>query len=130
MPSGTRGSYPATYTAVDVGPASVEHFAQALRKCKTIVWNGPVGAFETSPFDASTISLARVLAALTHSGQARTVAGGGDTLSAVAHAGLTETFTYLSTAGGAFLEWLEGKELPGITALQAAQLSINRKVAS
>jgi len=115
------GNIPATHTAADIGPQSVEHFAHDLRKCRTIVWNGPVGAFETSPFDASTVSLARVLAALTRSRNANTLVGGGDTLSAIAQSGLSDEFTYLSTAGGAFLAWLEGKELPGITALSRQQ---------
>lgn len=114
------GGIPSTHTATDIGPESVERISQVLRECRMIVWNGPVGAFETSPFDASTVSLARMLASLTHQGRARTIAGGGDTVAAIAHAGLTEAFTYLSTAGGAFLEWLEGKQLPGVSALQAA----------
>lgn len=111
---------PATHTATDIGPASVAAFAEVLSACKMIVWNGPVGAFETSPFDASTVSLARVLAGFTRKGAAQTIAGGGDTVSALTHAGLADAFTYLSTAGGAFLEWLEGKKLPGIEALMAA----------
>lgn len=114
------GGIPATHTATDIGPRSVEAIADALRDCKTIVWNGPVGAFETAPFDASTVHVARTLAYLAQEGTAKAIAGGGDTISAVAHAGLSGCFTYLSTAGGAFLEWLEGKELPGIAALGKA----------
>ncbi len=110
---------PPTHTATDIGPQSVAQFGEALNECKTVVWNGPVGAFETRPFDASTITVARMLAGLTYAGKTRTIAGGGDTLAALSAAGLSDTFTYLSTAGGAFLEWLEGQELPGITALRA-----------
>lgn len=112
---------PPTHTATDIGPESVERITEALKECRMIVWNGPMGAFETSPFDASTVQVARVLARLTHRGSAQTIAGGGDTMAAITHAGLTDAFTYLSTAGGAFLEWLEGKTLPGIAALLAAK---------
>lgn len=119
---------PAHMTATDVGPQTIGHFAQALIGCGMIVWNGPVGAFETSPFDAGTIAIARVLARLTGEGKVQTIAGGGDTVAAVAHAGLSDAFTYLSTAGGAFLEWLEGKELPGIAAL-AKKTSAKKKEA-
>jgi phosphoglycerate kinase len=108
---------PSDCTAVDVGPATVQLFTQVLTTCKTIVWNGPIGAFETSPFDVSTVSLARAIASLTEIGSTRSIAGGGDTVSALSHAGLVGSFSYLSTAGGAFLEWLEGKELPGVAAL-------------
>jgi phosphoglycerate kinase len=108
---------PDEWTAVDIGPESVRVFCDELAECKTIVWNGPVGAFETSPFDVSTASIARCIAALTDSGKASSIAGGGDTVSALMHCGLTESFSYFSTAGGAFLEWLEGKALPGVTAL-------------
>jgi len=81
------------------------------------VWNGPLGAFETIPFDAGTVHAARLVAARTHSGALLSVAGGGDTVSALNHAGVGDQFTYVSTAGGAFLEWLEGRELPGVAAL-------------
>lgn len=108
-------------TAVDVGPASVQLFAERASSCKTLIWNGPLGAFETSPFDVSTVSLARVVAKLTGEGQLRSIAGGGDTVSALGHAGLAHEFSYLSTAGGAFLEWLEGKTLPGVAALASAK---------
>lgn len=105
-------------TAVDIGCNSVRLFADELEKCKTVVWNGPVGAFETSPFDVSTVSIARHVASLTTATKIRSIAGGGDTISAIMHSGLAESFSYLSTAGGAFLEWLEGKELAGVKALQ------------
>jgi phosphoglycerate kinase len=83
------------------------------------MWNGPLGAFETSPFDTGTVAAARAVAAATRSGWLLSVAGGGDTVAALAHAGVEDHFTYVSTAGGAFLEWLEGKELPGVAALTA-----------
>ena len=105
---------------LDVGPAAVEALADALKTCKTLVWNGPLGAFETVPFDAATVALARSAAALTAEGALVSVAGGGDTVAALNHAGVADDFTYISTAGGAFLEWMEGKELPGVKALQAA----------
>jgi phosphoglycerate kinase len=85
-----------------------------------VVWNGPLGAFETPPYDASTITLARVVASLTRAGQIKSIAGGGDTVAALTHARVAERFSYLSTAGGAFLEWMEGKTLPGVAALQKA----------
>ena len=108
---------PADAMMLDVGPASLMQMCSALSTSKTIVWNGPLGAFETSPFDASTVTLARHVAGLSRAGVAHSVAGGGDTVSALAHSGLADQFSYLSTAGGAFLEWLEGKELPGVAAL-------------
>jgi len=108
---------PSNFTAVDIGPVSTIHFADALKDCKTLVWNGPVGAFETSPFDCSTVQLARLIAKQTRERGLRSVAGGGDTVSALTHAGMAGELSYLSTAGGAFLEWLEGKELPGVAAL-------------
>ena len=103
---------------LDVGPAAVEALADVLKTCRTLVWNGPMGAFEIEPFDAATVSLARTAAALTKEGSLVSVAGGGDTVAALAHAGVTQDFTFISTAGGAFLEWMEGKELPGVKALQ------------
>jgi len=103
---------------LDVGPAAVEALADVLKTCRTLVWNGPLGAFEMEPFDAATVSLARTAAALTKEGSLVSVAGGGDTVAALAHAGVTEDFTFISTAGGAFLEWMEGKPLPGVDALQ------------
>ena len=105
---------------LDVGPAAVEALADVLKNCRTLVWNGPLGAFEIEPFDAATISLARTAAALTREGSLVSVAGGGDTVAALAHAGVSEDFTFVSTAGGAFLEWMEGKPLPGVNALNIA----------
>lgn len=105
---------------LDVGPAAVEALADVLKNCRTLVWNGPLGAFEIEPFDAATVSLARTAAALTREGSLVSVAGGGDTVAALAHAGVTDDFTFVSTAGGAFLEWMEGKPLPGVDALNVA----------
>jgi phosphoglycerate kinase len=102
----------------DIGPASAKAVADRLGACRTLVWNGPVGAFETPPFEASTIAIARAAAKLTAEGKLLTVAGGGDTVAALAQAGVIEQLSYVSTAGGAFLEWLEGKELPGVAALK------------
>jgi len=103
---------------LDVGPASVAAINAEMAKCKTLVWNGPLGAFETPPFDRATMAVAREAARLTKSGALLSVAGGGDTVAALAQAGVEESFSYVSTAGGAFLEWLEGKELPGVAALK------------
>ncbi|MBI1403726.1 MAG: phosphoglycerate kinase [Porphyrobacter sp.] len=103
---------------LDLGPQAVEALADVLKTCRTLVWNGPLGAFETEPFDAATVALARTAAALTLEGSLTSVAGGGDTVAALAHAGASEDFTYISTAGGAFLEWMEGRELPGVAALE------------
>jgi len=103
---------------LDIGPAAVEALADALKTCRTLVWNGPLGAFETPPFDAATVQLARTAAALTEAGQLVSVAGGGDTVAALNHAGVADGFTFVSTAGGAFLEWMEGKDLPGVKALE------------
>ncbi|MEO7689148.1 MAG: phosphoglycerate kinase [Sphingomonas sp.] len=102
---------------LDVGPAAVEALADVLKNCRTLVWNGPLGAFETPPFDTATVALARTAAALTRDGSLVSVAGGGDTVAALNQAGVGEDFTFVSTAGGAFLEWMEGKELPGVAAL-------------
>jgi phosphoglycerate kinase len=102
---------------LDVGPAATEALADVLKTCKTLVWNGPLGAFEIPPFDAATVSLARTAAALTKEGQLVSVAGGGDTVAALNQAGVGGEFSFVSTAGGAFLEWMEGKELPGVAAL-------------
>lgn len=104
---------------LDVGPQAVEALGDVLKTCATLVWNGPLGAFETQPFDEATVALARTAAALTQDGSLTSVAGGGDTVAALAHAGVTDDVTYISTAGGAFLEWMEGKELPGVAALSA-----------
>jgi phosphoglycerate kinase len=103
---------------LDIGPAAVEALADVLKTCRTLVWNGPLGAFEVPPFDAATVALARTAAALTKEGSLVSVAGGGDTVAALNHAGVTEDFTFVSTAGGAFLEWMEGRTLPGVAALE------------
>jgi phosphoglycerate kinase len=105
---------------LDVGPESAAGLAEKLTECATLLWNGPLGAFEFEPFDASTNTVARVAAALTKAGELITVAGGGDTVAALNKAGVADDFTYVSTAGGAFLEWLEGKDLPGVAALKVA----------
>ncbi len=102
---------------LDVGPDSIKAFENRLAGTRTLVWNGPFGAFETQPFDAGTVAAARAVADATKKGQLLSVAGGGDTVAALAHAGVEQDFTYVSTAGGAFLEWLEGKSLPGVDAL-------------
>jgi phosphoglycerate kinase len=102
---------------LDAGPATVAALTQVFENCKTLIWNGPLGAFEIAPFDAATSAAARVAAALTKAGKLVSVAGGGDTVSALNHAGVAGDFTFISTAGGAFLEWMEGKVLPGVAAL-------------
>jgi phosphoglycerate kinase len=102
---------------LDIGPQATEALADVLKTCRTLVWNGPLGAFETPPFDTATVALARTAAALTREGSLVSVAGGGDTVAALHHAGVAGDFTYVSTAGGAFLEWMEGKVLPGVAAL-------------
>jgi phosphoglycerate kinase len=104
---------------LDVGPDSIKAFENRLNGTRTLVWNGPFGAFETQPFDAGTVAAAKAVAVKTKKGQMLSVAGGGDTVAALAHAGVEQNFTYVSTAGGAFLEWLEGKTLPGVEALTA-----------
>ena len=104
---------------LDVGPQAAEALADVLKTCRTLVWNGPMGAFEIEPFDAATVALAKTAAALTQEGSLISVCGGGDTVAALAHAGVTDTVTYVSSAGGAFLEWMEGKTLPGVAALQS-----------
>ncbi|WP_293945054.1 phosphoglycerate kinase [Sphingomonas sp.] len=103
---------------LDIGPAAVEALSDVLKTCRTLVWNGPLGAFETPPFDAATVALAKTAAALTEGGSLVSVAGGGDTVAALNMAGVVPEFTFVSTAGGAFLEWMEGKTLPGVAALQ------------
>ena len=105
---------------LDIGPAAVEALADVLKTCRTLVWNGPLGAFEVPPFDAATVALAKTAAALTKEGSLVSVAGGGDTVAALNHAGVSEDFTFVSTAGGAFLEWMEGRTLPGVAALETA----------
>jgi phosphoglycerate kinase len=104
---------------LDAGPAAIEQFGDVLKICRTALWNGPLGAFETPPFDTATFAVARTAAALTQSGSLLSVAGGGDTVSALNGAGVAGTFSFVSTAGGAFLEWMEGKDLPGVKALMA-----------
>jgi phosphoglycerate kinase len=111
------GAVPADALILDVGPATVQAVVQKLAGAKTLVWNGPVGAFETPPFDAATNAIAQAVAYATSGGALMSVAGGGDTVSALRHAGVLEKMSYVSTAGGAFLEWLEGKTLPGVAAL-------------
>lgn len=110
---------PIAQMMLDVGPASTAALESLLEHYKTIVWNGPLGAFETPPFDESTNRVAQKAAELVGAGKLLAVAGGGDTVAALAHAGVLEEFSYVSTAGGAFLEWLEGKTLPGVKALEA-----------
>jgi phosphoglycerate kinase len=107
---------------LDAGPATVATWSKALAGCKTLVWNGPVGAFEMQPFDQGTVALAIEAARLTAAGHLRSVAGGGDTLSALGAAGVLDQLSYVSTAGGAFLEWMEGKPLPGVVALEQARV--------
>ena len=104
---------------VDIGPASTQTIENEMALCQTLLWNGPVGAFETKPFDEATLRLAHAAAALTKKGALVSIAGGGDTVAALNAAGVTDDFTYVSMAGGAFLEWIEGKELPGVAALAA-----------
>ena len=111
-------SCPDDMMILDAGPKAVAEFAQVLDGAKTILWNGPLGAFEIPPFGKGTTELARHAAGLAKAGRAVAVAGGGDTVSALIHAGVADDFTYVSSAGGAFLEWLEGKTLPGIAALE------------
>lgn len=108
---------PADQMILDAGPATVAALTKVFEACKTLIWNGPLGAFEITPFDAATTAAAKVAASLTKAGQLVSVAGGGDTVSALNHAGVAGDFTFISTAGGAFLEWMEGKELPGVAAL-------------
>jgi phosphoglycerate kinase len=110
---------PATAMILDIGPASVARITAALETSKTLVWNGPLGAFETPPFERGTLAVARKVAELTRAGRLMSVAGGGDTVAALHAAGVADRLTYVSTAGGAFLEWLEGRELPGVAALSA-----------
>jgi phosphoglycerate kinase len=103
---------------LDIGPMSIEHAVSVLARVKTLVWNGPFGAFEMEPFDNGTVEVAEAAAELTAAGKLVSVAGGGDTVAALNAAGVTERFTYVSTAGGAFLEWMEGKALPGVEVLR------------
>lgn len=112
------GEVPADAMILDAGPRTVELINERLATLKTLVWNGPLGAFEIEPFDRATVEVAQEAARLTQDGKLRTVAGGGDTVSALRHAGVAGQMSYVSTAGGAFLEWLEGKILPGIEVLR------------
>jgi phosphoglycerate kinase len=114
------GAVPADSMILDIGPASVAGLIARLPSLKTLVWNGPVGAFETPPFDAGTMTLAKAVAEATERGALRSVAGGGDTVSALRQADVIDKLSYVSSAGGAFLEWLEGKTLPGVAALEQA----------
>jgi len=109
---------PAEGMMLDVGPMSVDVVKAAIDGAHTLLWNGPFGAFEMEPFDMATVKVARYAAARTKQGKLISVAGGGDTVAALNHAGVADDFTYISTAGGAFLEWLEGKDLPGVAALK------------
>ncbi|MBO6280967.1 MAG: phosphoglycerate kinase [Alphaproteobacteria bacterium] len=109
---------PADGTLLDVGEKTVADIKAKMAECKTVVWNGPLGAFELKPFDEATNQVAQYAAQLTQEGKLTTVAGGGDTVSALASAGVADKFTYISTAGGAFLEWMEGKELPGVVVMK------------
>ncbi|MDH6297537.1 phosphoglycerate kinase [Agrobacterium fabrum] len=112
---------PADAMVLDVGPKSVESIKAWISRAETLVWNGPLGAFEIEPFDAATVAAAKNAAECTKAGKLVSVAGGGDTVAALNHAGVSDDFTYISTAGGAFLEWMEGKELPGVAILTAAK---------
>jgi phosphoglycerate kinase len=103
---------------LDAGDVATDTIVNEFKGLKTLIWNGPLGAFEIQPFDKATMAAAKAAAALTVSGDLITVAGGGDTVAALNLAGAADDFTYISTAGGAFLEWMEGKELPGVSALQ------------
>jgi phosphoglycerate kinase len=108
---------PVTAMILDIGPRSVMRIAAALEASRTLVWNGPVGAFETPPFGRATVAIAQKIAELTRAGKLMSVAGGGDTVAALHAAGVLDDLSYVSTAGGAFLEWLEGRDLPGVAAL-------------
>ncbi len=108
---------PGDQMILDVGPKTVAHYVDVLSRCETLLWNGPLGAFEIAPFGEGTFALARAAAERTKAGSLVSVAGGGDTVAALNAAGVTDDFTYVSSAGGAFLEWLEGRELPGVAAL-------------
>lgn len=120
---------PADKMVLDIGPKSIQQIKSSLDKCKTIVWNGPLGAFEIAPFDTATVEIAKYVAEKTQTGQIASIAGGGDTVAALEHAGIVEKLTYVSTAGGAFLEWLEGKTLPGVAALMQNALDQHDKAA-
>ncbi|MCI0429990.1 MAG: phosphoglycerate kinase, partial [Rhodospirillales bacterium] len=112
------GAVPYDQMILDIGPESAKSLARLLESCRTLLWNGPLGAFEIQPFDRGTCQVAQKAAELTKAGRLVSIAGGGDTVAALSQAGVIDRFTYVSTAGGAFLEWLEGKELPGIAVLR------------
>ena len=111
------GNCPSDAMILDAGPQTVAELTKVFEGCKTLIWNGPLGAFEIPPFNAATTAAAKVAARLTQEGKLVSVAGGGDTVAALNQAGAAAAFTFISTAGGAFLEWMEGKELPGVAAL-------------
>jgi phosphoglycerate kinase len=111
---------PGDMMILDIGPRTVARIATLLEEARTLVWNGPLGAFETPPFDRGTVAVAKKVGELTCAGQLLSVAGGGDTVAALDAAGVINELSYVSTAGGAFLEWLEGRELPGVAALAPA----------
>ena len=111
---------------LDIGKETVAALDKVLQTAKTVLWNGPMGAFETAPFDAGTVAVAKKVADLTEAKKLLSVAGGGDTVAALAHAGVEEKMTYVSTAGGAFLEWLEGKTLPGVKALEEQATALRK----
>jgi phosphoglycerate kinase len=102
---------------LDAGPSTIDNIKNCINSAKTLLWNGPLGAFEVTPFDQATSQAAKFASQKTNNGDLISVAGGGDTVAALNKAGATDSFTYVSTAGGAFLEWLEGKELPGVVCL-------------
>jgi phosphoglycerate kinase len=108
---------PSDLMILDVGPVTVTRIGALLEEARTLVWNGPLGAFETPPFDRGTAAVAKKVGELTRAGNLLSVAGGGDTVAALDAAGVTDELSYISTAGGAFLEWLEGRKLPGVMAL-------------
>lgn len=110
---------PDNLRAIDIGPKSIKALETILQSCKTVLWNGPLGVFEIKPFDRGTNDLAHIVAKLTNSGNIKSIAGGGDTTAALENAGCIQDFSYISTAGGAFLEWLQGETLPGVAALSA-----------
>lgn len=119
---------PSGMMALDVGNDTIRDIAQCLgRNTQTVIWNGPLGAFETRPFDVSTMMIAREIAALTRQGKIKSIAGGGDTIAALSAAGLEQSFSYISTGGGAFLEWLEGKTLPGVAVLYGKKNARGRR---
>ncbi len=107
----------ATEMILDIGPKAIDSYQQALKEVRTVLWNGPMGAFEVRPFDTATVILAQMVAEETEAGRILSVAGGGDTVAALNHAGVAEKFSYVSLAGGAFLEYIEGKTLPGVAVL-------------